>query len=45
MALEPDSSDPTYRPIVIRGGSDEELRVVAEVVEVLPGVPAGIEDR
>jgi hypothetical protein len=32
VSLEPESSDPTFEPIVIQDASDEELRVVAEVV-------------
>jgi type I restriction enzyme R subunit len=37
IMLEPDSTDPSFEVIVIREASDDEVRVVAEVVEVLPG--------
>jgi type I restriction enzyme R subunit len=43
VRLEPDSSDPTFQPIVIRSASDEDIRVMAEVVEVLPGAPAALD--
>lgn len=40
IRLEPDSDAPGYEPIVLRGMPEDAVRVVAEVVEVLPG-PTG----
>jgi transcriptional regulator with XRE-family HTH domain len=37
VRLEPDTDAPGYRPIVFRGLEEDELTIVAEVVEVLPG--------
>lgn len=39
IRLEPDSTDSGYEPIVLAGMPEESVRVVAEVVEVLPGAP------
>ncbi len=38
IRLMPDSDDPSFAPIVLRS-RDESLRVIAEVLEVLPGRP------
>ncbi len=35
--LEPDTDSDGYEPIVLSGLTDDAVRVVAEVVEVLPG--------
>jgi hypothetical protein len=37
VRLEPDTDAPGYRPIVFRGLEEDELTIVAELVEVLPG--------
>lgn len=37
VRLLPDSSDPSYRPIELDGATDDEVSVIAELVEVLPG--------
>jgi transcriptional regulator with XRE-family HTH domain len=37
VRLEPDTDVPGYRPIVLRGLEEDELTVLAELVEVLPG--------
>ncbi|GBC87543.1 Type-1 restriction enzyme R protein [bacterium HR12] len=39
IVLEPDSSDPGYASLIIDGATEGEFRVIAEVVEVLPGEP------
>jgi len=39
VQLEPDTDAPGYEPIVLRGMPEDAIRVVAEVVEVLPGAP------
>ena len=36
VRLEPDTDAPGYRPIVLRGLEEDELTIVAELVEVLP---------
>jgi transcriptional regulator with XRE-family HTH domain len=41
VRLEPDTDLPGYRPIVLRGLQEDELTIVAELVEVLPGGPRG----
>lgn len=35
IVLKPDSNDSTYEPIVLRDLADGELRIIAELVEVL----------
>ncbi len=35
VVLKPESSDPTYQPLVFEGLEEGELRIVAELVEVL----------
>ena len=37
IVLRPDSKDPSFEPLVLTGEDAEELRVVAELVEVLGG--------
>jgi len=37
VRLEPDTDVPGYRPIVLRGLEENELTILAELVEVLPG--------
>jgi transcriptional regulator with XRE-family HTH domain len=37
VRLEPDTDAPGYRPIVLRGLEDDELTILAELIEVLPG--------
>jgi hypothetical protein len=37
VRLEPDTDVAGYRPIVLRGLEEDELAIVAELVEVLPG--------
>jgi hypothetical protein len=37
VRLEPDTDATGYRPIVFRGLEEDELTIVAELVEVLPG--------
>jgi len=37
VRLEPDTDLPGYRPIVLRALDEDELAIVAELVEVLPG--------
>jgi hypothetical protein len=41
VRLEPDTDLPGYRPIVLRGLDEDELAIVAELVEVLPGDDRG----
>lgn len=41
VTLIPESFDPTFQPIVLRGLLEGELTIVAELVEVLPGRPLG----
>ncbi len=36
VRLKPDSTEPGFEPIVLRGLDDGELRIVAELVDVLP---------
>ena len=38
VRLEPDTDVRGYRPIVLRGLEEGELTLIAELVEVLPGV-------
>jgi hypothetical protein len=38
VRLKPDSMDPSFEPIVLQDLDDGELRIVAELVEVLPKV-------
>jgi hypothetical protein len=35
VRLKPDSDDPTFEPIVLEGLEEGELRIIAELVEVL----------
>jgi len=35
ITLQPDSTDPTHQPLVFEGRAAGELRIVAELVEVL----------
>jgi len=44
IRLEPDTDAPGYEPIILTGMPDEAVRVVAEMVEVLP-FPAAPGDR
>jgi hypothetical protein len=41
VMLVPDSFDPTFQPIVLRGLLEGELTIVAELIEVLPGLANG----
>ncbi len=36
IRLKPDSTQPGYEPIVLRAAAENEVRVIAELVEVLP---------
>jgi len=38
IRLKPDSTDDTFEPIVLRGQSEDEVLVLAELVEALPGI-------
>jgi hypothetical protein len=38
ILLKPDSNDPAFEPIALNVGSEDDIRVMAELVEVLPGV-------
>ncbi len=40
IRLEPDSVADGYEPIVLRGSPETTVLVIAELVEVLPGVDA-----
>jgi hypothetical protein len=40
VVLRPDSSDPGFEPIVLEGLEEGEVAIVAELVEVLGGLPA-----
>lgn len=35
IRLKPDTDAPGYEPIVLRAANDEDVRVIAELVEVL----------
>ena len=37
VVLKPDSTDPSFQPIVLEGLEEGELAIVAELVEVLVG--------
>jgi transcriptional regulator with XRE-family HTH domain len=37
VRLKPDTDAPGHKPIVLRGMDESEIRVIAELVEVLPG--------
>ena len=37
VRLEPDSLSPDYEPVILRNVPEDEIAVIAEVVEVLPG--------
>ena len=36
VSLKPDSEDASYKPIVLEGLAEGELRIVAELVAILP---------
>ena len=37
ILLKPDSRDPRFEPISLTVGDEESVRVIAELLEVLPG--------
>jgi hypothetical protein len=37
VRLKPDTDAQGHKPIVLRGVDESEIRVIAELVEVLPG--------
>ncbi|MFN2589386.1 MAG: hypothetical protein ABR518_01275 [Actinomycetota bacterium] len=37
VLLRPDSDDPRFEPIAVTVANEDEVRVIAELVEVLPG--------
>lgn len=41
IRLEPDTDAPGYEPIVLRDVTEEGIRIVAELLEVLPGTTGG----
>ena len=41
ILLQPDSTDPVFEPVALNVADEEEVRVVAELVEVLPGISVG----
>ncbi len=41
VLLQPDSTDPAFEPLALNVADEEDVRVVAEMVEVLPGTPSG----
>jgi hypothetical protein len=42
VRLKPDSRDPRYEPIVLRPADEEDVRVLAELLEVLPDPTAEV---